>query len=122
MSPTGRVNVALAGLTTSALAVFLTLLDNNAAGRATTNAAEPTTVATRQAGRTTRASATTSRGLLSSDAELEATLPRPTANTQIVVKTLALIPSTFSEPAPFVEYNLSALDRKSTRLNSSHLG
>src|SRR5512135_407147 len=101
MSPTGRVNVAHAGLATSVLAVFLTLWENNAAGKASTNTAEPTAVATRQAGRTTRTSAVTSKGLVSSVAKLEAVLPKPTANTQIVVKSLALISPTFSEPPRF---------------------
>jgi len=106
MSPRGRLNVALAGLTTRAWAVFLTLLDAAAQGRARTNTAEPTTVATRQTGRTTRASAAASTGSVASSAELETTPPRPTASTQIAVNTLALIALTFGDRRGVVEHIL----------------
>src|SRR5208282_81507 len=105
MSPNGRVNVALAGLTTSVLAAFFTLLDSAAAGKLTTKIAEPITVATRQAGRTTTASTATVSGPLPS-AELETAPPRPTASTHTIVMTLAFIPFTFSESARLVEHIL----------------
>lgn len=53
----GRVKVARAGASTSVLAVFFTLLDAAANGRAITKMALPTTVATKHIGRTTSASA-----------------------------------------------------------------
>ena len=56
-SPSGLVKVARAGACTSVLAVFLTLLEVAAKGRAITKMALPTTVATKQTGRTTSASA-----------------------------------------------------------------
>src|ERR1035438_6414897 len=68
MSPTGRLNVALAGWTTRTLAVCGMLREMAATGRATTNNADPSTVATKQPGRTIKTSATASRLPLSLDA------------------------------------------------------
>src|ERR1039457_6553669 len=51
-SPTGRVNVAWAGVITRVSAVFRMLLDAAANGKATTNTAAPRRVATKQPGRT----------------------------------------------------------------------
>ena len=53
----GRVKVARAGASTSVLAVFFTLFDAAANGRAITKMALPTSVAAKQIGRTTSASA-----------------------------------------------------------------
>jgi len=106
ISPIGRVNVALAGLAIRVSAVFFTLLDRTAIGRATTNTAEPSTVATKQAGRITTASVATVRGPLCSDAELDAMLPRMTASTQMVVTSLVFICLTFSDKASLVEHIL----------------
>ena len=96
----------MAGLDTRVSAVFFTLLDRTAIGRATTNTAEPRTVATKQAGRMTTASVATVRGPLFSDAELEAMLPKMTASTQTVVTSLAFICVTFSDKAGLVEHIL----------------
>ena len=56
-SPSGLVKVALAGACTKVLAVFFTLPEVAAKGRAIRKMALPTTVATKQTGRTTNASA-----------------------------------------------------------------
>src|SRR4051794_33431735 len=64
-SPTGRVNVALAGYTISVCAVFFTLRDIAAKGRATMNNAVPPMVATKQPGRTSETSASASNDLSS---------------------------------------------------------
>lgn len=53
----GRVKVARAGASTSVLAVLFTLFDAAANGRAITKMALPTSVAAKQTGRTTSASA-----------------------------------------------------------------
>jgi hypothetical protein len=49
------------------------------------------------------ASPATAKGPLFSAAELEATLPKPTANTQIIVTSLAFISLSFSDKAGLVE-------------------
>src|ERR1039458_10522921 len=77
-----------------------------ATGRATTKTAEPSAVATRQAGRMTTASTVTVSGPLFSDARAVATLPKQIASTQIVVTSLAFISRTFSDTAHPVEHIL----------------
>src|SRR3989442_5999423 len=98
MSPKGRVKVALAGLTTSVLAVFLTLRDTTATGRLTTKKAAPIAVATRHAGRTTTVSAITTNGSRSSEAKLGVTPPKLSASTHTVVNSLVFMGSPSGTP------------------------
>src|SRR3954471_9685380 len=70
-SPSGRVKVAFAGLTTSVCAVLFTLPDVAAIGSATIKSAVPMMVAARQPGRTTRASLMTSTELSAARAGIE---------------------------------------------------
>jgi len=88
MSPSGRVNVALAGRTTNIRALRRTLLELAAIGKLTTNNALPRTVATRQTGRTMMTSAAIS---ISSPAAQGIVLNEPIASTQIAVISLVFI-------------------------------
>src|SRR2546426_442111 len=107
MSPKGRVKVALAGLTTNVLAVFLTLLERAATGRLRTKTAEPITVAAKQAGRTTTVSAITVNGPLWSYARPGVAAPRLSASTQTEVNSLVFISITIPHGRPSVEQILT---------------
>jgi hypothetical protein len=103
-SPTGRVNVACAGCTTSVWAVSFTLPDAAANGRATTKTTEPITVAMKQPGRTRVTSAIEAIAFVSS-ARLVLTLPRLIKHTQKTVNNFIFIEFSFPatlHPAGFV--------------------
>src|SRR5438094_2917633 len=86
MSPNGLVKVARAGPNTSASADSRTLLEVAATGRLTTKNTLPTTVATKQSGRTTTASATTiaGSGVVSASAEVVLAIQSVTAQTIVI--------------------------------------
>src|SRR5258706_148858 len=81
--PRGRLKVALAGLSTSVCAVFLTVPELAENGRQATKNTDPTAVANRPAGRRTRASATIFMG--SSEAEQGVTPAEQKAITRVKV-------------------------------------
>ena len=86
MSPSGRVNVASAGETISALAERCTLFEAAANGRLTTKNALPSIVAIKQAGRTIMVSTTIAPG--SPVAKADEVLARPMASAQTMLTTL----------------------------------
>src|SRR5438067_10403460 len=90
MSPNGLVKVARAGPTTSASAVWRTLWEVAATGKATTKNTLPMAVARKQSGRTMMASVTTMTGSLVV-AKAEVLLAIPMSSAQTVVISLVFI-------------------------------
>ena len=81
----------MAGVTTSAWAVDLTLFEMAATGRHTRKIALPATVVANSSGRITSASAATTAGSRSGDANAGVVVAKPIAAAQTIVITLVLI-------------------------------
>ena len=107
MSPRGRVKVALAGAHTSMCFACFTLPDAAEIGKLTTKKAEPTIVATRQAGRTIMKSVSIrTPGSSCARAGLAPDMSNATAHT--AVRTLVFMSLLLPSAAPLSNKNLSS--------------
>ena len=125
MSPSGRVKAALAGAHTSICFVCFTLLDSAEMGRLMTKKAEPTMVATTQAGRTTTMSASMSTpGSCCAKARLVPDMSN--AMTHTAVRTLVFMLYYYSNAAPLSNKTRSSnypkAQLKSTTVKKSRQG